>query len=442
MLRGFISIMTEEEYQEFRAYDLLDSGEARELEMELDEVGKYLDPKLVFLFVREDLRRIYIWKGSVSPVRKRFISSRVAQAMQSEMTARGGRQCKIVSVDQGDELDEFLNAFNVESMPVTETLEDLYYVRNVDKERQELEEAAAAQSPGSQKTEEYTSPALKELTGSAKVSMDKIDEIAAEVATETPSPPVRRTVSPSGTPVASSIVSAPIVKGKASPRAPEPSKELEDEILSNIQEQEPPDGHKRLNIIIGSFLYGAIIQKKTVFGKEVESEKWERIDELPGGCIDLQEKYLRIYTNEAAGTISAVEILIPEGEKPDFNPKDIDEQQDLLEKILSNDLPEGKTRLNIIMGNQLYGPIVQKKTVFGKEVESETWEIIDELPAEVVDLGMKHLRIYADAKAGLITAIDILVKGDGGSSSTKTKSSQNKPAKKAAKRALKKIPSD
>ena len=38
----------------------------------------------MLIIIREDLRRIYIWKGSKSPVRKRFISSRVTQDLQRD----------------------------------------------------------------------------------------------------------------------------------------------------------------------------------------------------------------------------------------------------------------------------------------------------------------------------------------------------------------------
>ncbi|MHA1732888.1 MAG: hypothetical protein ACTSU5_13160 [Promethearchaeota archaeon] len=440
-----------DEYRDFRAYDLLDTGEARELDMEIEDVGKYLNPSQVFLFVRMDLRRIFIWKGSVSPVRKRFISSRVAQQMQSDLVKEGGRQCKIVSIDQGDELDEFLNAFNLESMPVTETLEDLYYVRNVDKERQELEEKAKRRREEKAKREaEYTSPALKELTGSSTASLDEIEEISKQgSAAATPKPrPVGASTARSSTP-----------QGKV--KVPGLSKDLEDQILTKIKEESVPDGYSRLNIIIGTYLYGPIVQKKVVFGKEVESESWERIEEVPGGCTDLHDKYLRIYTDTGAGTINAVEILISDDQSPEFTPVEFDVKDDLLDTITSNALADGERRLNIIMGNALYGPTIQKKVVFGKEVESERWDEIDELPDGCVDLAEKHLRIYADGDSGLITAVEIL-EGGGGKKPSKAhaekkaakkpskksskkssvkKSPKKSAAKKKAKRTLKKIPS-
>ena len=69
----------------FFAYELEDSGERKELHFSEKDLAKCLDPEQVLLLVREDLRRIFIWKGAKSPVKKRFISSRVARDLQGEL---------------------------------------------------------------------------------------------------------------------------------------------------------------------------------------------------------------------------------------------------------------------------------------------------------------------------------------------------------------------
>ncbi|HMF31906.1 MAG TPA: hypothetical protein VKK79_10845, partial [Candidatus Lokiarchaeia archaeon] len=124
-----------QDYKDFTVYSLEDTGEIREItDVDQYNVQPILDPKEVFMLVRQDLRRLFIWKGSVSPVRKRFISARRASLLQEEIRKAGGRALKIVSVDQGDEPGEFLEAFRLKSMVVTEVLEDLRYVRNVDRD--------------------------------------------------------------------------------------------------------------------------------------------------------------------------------------------------------------------------------------------------------------------------------------------------------------------
>ena len=71
--------MIDAEYKDFRAYLLRDDGEKEEVDAEIETIGEHFNNETVLLLVRFDLRRIFIWKGPKSPVRKRFISSRVEE---------------------------------------------------------------------------------------------------------------------------------------------------------------------------------------------------------------------------------------------------------------------------------------------------------------------------------------------------------------------------
>lgn len=120
-----------QEYQNFLVYELEGTGEKKLLEnITPKTLQSILNSKQVLIIVRRDLKRIFIWKGSASPVKKRFISSQVAIHLRDELT----ENCRIVSVDQGDEAQEFLDVFGLKSMPATEFLEDMHYMRNVEKE--------------------------------------------------------------------------------------------------------------------------------------------------------------------------------------------------------------------------------------------------------------------------------------------------------------------
>ena len=160
------------EYETFMVYELDDSGYKNKISMAEEELQSNLHPEQVLVIVREDLRRIFIWKGPKSPVRKRFISSRVAQELQEELRKDASyHRCKIVSVDAGDEPNEFLNAFQLESMEVTERLADMRYVRNI--EREKMSEAVitdVAPKVTEIKEEEYFSPALQDTTSNVVTS--------------------------------------------------------------------------------------------------------------------------------------------------------------------------------------------------------------------------------------------------------------------------------
>jgi len=118
------------ELDDFLVFELEESGEKKQVEdITLQTLQSILHSKQVLVILRWDLRRIFIWKGSASPVKKRFISTRIAIELREKL--KGG--VKIVSVDQGDEIEEFLDAFELESMPVTEILDDMRYTRNSEK---------------------------------------------------------------------------------------------------------------------------------------------------------------------------------------------------------------------------------------------------------------------------------------------------------------------
>ncbi|MFX0022274.1 MAG: Rho termination factor N-terminal domain-containing protein [Candidatus Hermodarchaeota archaeon] len=275
------------EIETFMVYELDDSGERIKLNVEQENLQENLHPEQVLVIVREDLRRIFIWKGPTSPVRKRFISSRVASALQEELMkdARYHR-CKIVSVDAGDEPSEFLNAFRIESMEVTERLEDMRYVRNIERERgvQATISDVALETSGTQVEEEYFSPALQDT--SSKV-------VASSYSRNTPSPKTT-----------SSMVK-PSRVSKAIGLSDEQSKSIRDKILKT----EISDNYKRLNLILGHTLFAAVSKTANVFGKDVVETEWEPVKKVPKDMIELDNHVLRIYFDEKKGIVEAVEIL-------------------------------------------------------------------------------------------------------------------------------------
>ncbi|MFX1494345.1 MAG: hypothetical protein ACFFBZ_08710, partial [Promethearchaeota archaeon] len=116
------------ELKTFFAFELENNGEYKKLDFSEKDLVNHLRPEQILVLIREDLRRIFIWKGAKSPVKTRFISSKVAREIQGELMKDSQfHHCKIVSVDQGDEIQEFLDAFNIESMEVKEKLPDMRY---------------------------------------------------------------------------------------------------------------------------------------------------------------------------------------------------------------------------------------------------------------------------------------------------------------------------
>lgn len=87
-------------YQSFMVYEPDDSGAIIKLEIEKEQLQHILHPKKVLLIVKDNLKRIYIWKGPKSSVLRRFISLRAASTLQEElMKDPKYNRCKIVNLE-------------------------------------------------------------------------------------------------------------------------------------------------------------------------------------------------------------------------------------------------------------------------------------------------------------------------------------------------------
>jgi len=274
-------------YEEFIVYDLQNTGDHTRLNIKPEMLQNHLNPEQVLIIIREDLRRIYIWKGSKSPVRKRFISSRVAQDLQRDLIKDSRyHRCKIVSIDQGDELQEFLNAFRLETMEVTERLPDMRYTRNIERDRLlELERLAKEKKEEKVKSDDdYYSPALEDTTD---------DVVMSTIGIGVPLKKEKNRM------VQSSKTSTTI--GLA-------EKEKE-KIKEKILKISVPESMERQNLILGHNLYGAVSKVTDVFGKNVVEVVWEEVKKVPKGVLELDENVFRVYFDDKKGIVEAVEVL-------------------------------------------------------------------------------------------------------------------------------------
>ena len=280
-----------ETYDEFIVYDLEDTGDRSKLDVSPEELQNHLNPEQVLIIVREDLRRIFIWKGSKSPVRKRFISSRVAQELQRDLIQDSRyHRCKIVSIDQGDELQEFLNAFRLESMEVTGRLPDMRYIRNVERDRLAEEERLLKEKSGEKvkSDDEYYSPALEDTTDDVVMSSIGIGAPKKKEKYRQ-APPSKRNVVP-----------------RAAIGLAEEEKE---KIKEKILKISVPENMERQNLILGHTLYGAVSKVTDVFGKNIVEIVWEEVKKVPKGVLELDENTFRVYFDDKKGIVEAIEVL-------------------------------------------------------------------------------------------------------------------------------------
>ena len=144
--------MTESAWLDFMVFELDDEGEKTRLNISKEDLGDYLKLESAFIILNIEIKRIYLWKGARSSVRKRFLGSRQATIVQSSIMKDGLKRCKVVAVDQGDEPEEFLNVFGLDSMEVKEEdkPEDKRYVRNIEKEEKRIAEIKGTKLVGTE----------------------------------------------------------------------------------------------------------------------------------------------------------------------------------------------------------------------------------------------------------------------------------------------------
>jgi len=278
-------------------YELDDGGERIRLDItDESQIETLLHPDQVLVIVKEELRRIFIWKGSTSPVRKRFISSRVAQALQEELVKVAAfHRCKIISVDQGSEPVEFLNTFKLESMEVTETLADMLYVRNIDKQKMEDEGIIPEKAPKIIKVEkkkEEDKPMFEKLEESDVIALPTRK---TKVVSKKPTPSRRKAFQPPAKKTQAAISGL--------------SEILKTEIIERILKTEVPKNFKRQNLILGHTLYGAVSKQVNVFGKIIHETEWQPVKKVPNGIIEIDDHKIRVYLNEKKGIVEAIEVL-------------------------------------------------------------------------------------------------------------------------------------
>lgn len=280
-----------ETYENFMVYGLESTGEKVNLNLTEKDIRaengqNVLDSNQVLVIVKEDLRRIFIWKGVNSHVRKKFIASRIAAELQNDLVVNAHfHRCKIISVDQGDEPDEFMKAFGLTTIEVPKFIErDSEEFKQIHattiKEVAEISDKEVHQWAGPPPTLDGVAepPVIVKKAGEELFSAPKQITIPESLTTHTPTP------------------LSPKINNK--------------HLIEKIVNNEIPTNFKRQNLILGTFqLYGAAVKTTKVFGEEVEETEWEPVSSIPKGPIELTDRTIRLYTNGNTGKIEGIEIL-------------------------------------------------------------------------------------------------------------------------------------
>jgi hypothetical protein len=239
-------------------YDVRGDGEVDSID-QLDK--NVLSSDKVLIVINENNKKIYLWKGKNSPVRKKFVGAQRANAIRTEY----GFAYKVIAMDETDEEADFLALIGMKPS----------------------KKPKAAPVPVS-----APEPVIETVTEPEPTPTPKIKATTPKiVTTPTPEPKV-------------------IVKSQQSSRVTATQVEQprlnENEIMAKLEKIEVPKGLARELVISGHALYAIKESKTSIFGKENVERRLERVNPPEG--IFLAEDFIpRILVEN--GVVQAVEFL-------------------------------------------------------------------------------------------------------------------------------------
>nr|MDO8044700.1 hypothetical protein [Candidatus Baldrarchaeota archaeon] len=231
-----------------QAYKISEEGELvsvplKDIELRSDDV---------VVIVEDNKKNIFIWKGINAPVRKKFISARSAWKLRGEL----GPLYKVVSIDEGEEPEDFLNLIKSLNISVKATLP-------APAEEKPKVEAPPAPKPAPPKPRRRPT-----ITVPPKVGKPPEVKKPTKVEVKVEKPP------------------------EAKPVPPPPVEEIDvRSILGMLEGLDTPPEYSRELLIVGTRIYALGEVRTKLFGKEKVKLSVELLDALPEGPY-LAEGYI------------------------------------------------------------------------------------------------------------------------------------------------------
>jgi hypothetical protein len=227
----------------------------------------------VYVIVADDIRKIFLWLGSKSNVRSKFVGAKRSQDIRGQVGLHYGS----TSVDEGDETPELIKVMGGQT------------------------EAGIA-------TAISTEPAAAGGGGAA------VHPLREKNIFGTPEPAEGMNIA--GSKDRAKENTGPLYTGKASMAQftqEEPQVNFE-QIMRRLEEIQIPDGYERELIIIGNHAYSVVEKVQTFLGKKQVEKVIERVGTIPEGVFFAEDYSPRVLSEN--GKILAIEFLKRTGSAP------------------------------------------------------------------------------------------------------------------------------
>ncbi len=250
-----------------------------------------LENNAVYIIVDEGKsRKIYIWKGEEAPVRRKFISAKVAQQMRQE---KYGMVYRIDSLDPGIEGKDFLTLFGV-------TVEQ---EAAIEASATSSEEIVSRPTPApAQTSKPIPQPAPAQTSRPTPVKAPSVVQTPTPVSTPKPVPTTTTPPTARSVPKRKVVKETEVVVTRKVDSTPSTPLNV---VTDKLKELDIPQNLEREIIIIGNTVFSAIKEHLQLFSKDVV--KLEPMDDLPSGIFPASQYQVRLYIEK--GKVLFVEML-------------------------------------------------------------------------------------------------------------------------------------
>ncbi len=264
-------------------YEVSEDGTLQEVELTKDN----LESTKVVCVVDDETKSIYLWKGVQAGVRKKFIGARVATNLRTEY----GFHFKVRPLDEGEEPPTFFSALDG-STAATRVIKP--------------GDAAPPPTPPPKpptKTESAPPPKKEPVAEMISAPTPTETKVETETATSTPPPKPKTSTPPPKPPVVSKATSSAPVTSTAAPV----SKGIIDEMIKELEEEEPPEGYQRELLIVYNEIFTVAEHKISVFGQEKVERRFEKVKDPPEGTFMAEGFIPRVIVKD--GRVLGIELL-------------------------------------------------------------------------------------------------------------------------------------
>ncbi len=249
-------------------------------------VKEVLEAAESYVIVADDVKKVYLWKGTTSSVRSKFIGAKRSQ----EIRGMVGMHFAVVPLDEGEEDEEFIRIIGGRTQGGI---------------AKEIKEEPAAS----------TVPPLRE-----KSSLD--------------SPRPAEGMNIAGSKQRGAMNQGPMYTGQQSPAAYAQDEQQVnfEQIMKKLEEIQIPQGYERELIIIGSYAYSVVEKVQTFLGQKKVEKVVEKVGSIPEGIFFAENYSPRVLSE--SGRIIAIEFLKRvDGAAPAKAPEFKDKKQILKDQI-------------------------------------------------------------------------------------------------------------